>query len=301
MVSKTQKVGIIGAGKVGRVLGRLLRNAGYKICVSSRSYSSVSMAIDFIGGGEALKNPVDVVKRTDIIFITTPDDVIEKVCNYLREKDVFDREKVILHCSGVYSSEILKAAKQEGAYIGSLHPLRSFGEPENSFKQFIGTLCVYEGDKEILPLLKKLIEDIGGRGVRIKKEDKVLYHISAVFCSNYVAVLKEIGLRLFNTCGIKGRDADVSLQALMEGTMNNIKKVGLPEALTGPIERGDLGTVRRHLECLNKRRIEKSHQEEEILEIYLLLGKIAVEMAVEKGSISSKTAQKMKREFRNFL
>lgn len=287
MKAKYIKVSIIGAGATGKVIGRLLQKAGYKIHrVASRNFASTQKAVRFIGAGESTRKYRDAVKDADVIFITTSDDAIESVCRKLSKERTIKKGAIVLHCSGNYSSNILRHVRSSGAYVASLHPLRSLANVENSFKNFDGTFCGYEGDKMAQPVVEKIIKDIRGVGLKVKSNSKPLYHSSAVFVSNYLATLIEIGFRLFEICGIKKKDAKPALIALACGTIDNIERVGLPDALTGPIERGDLGTLEVHLKSLNK-------NYPTIAKIYSLLGKIAVEIALKKGSITNSRARKL--------
>ncbi|OGL45367.1 MAG: hypothetical protein A2W05_11650 [Candidatus Schekmanbacteria bacterium RBG_16_38_10] len=290
-----KKVAIIGGGKVGKTLGRLLRKAGYKILgVVNRSIESAKKAVTFIGDGKPFRQNKIAVGDADIVLLTTPDDVIKKTCDGISKGKGFRRGAIVLHCCGSTSSyELLESARKSGAYIASLHPLRSFADPSTAIKNFKGTFCVYEGDKKATPIVKKIIRDIGGVSLQSKADRKALYHSGAVFGSNYVVALFHIGVSLFEATGISHKDATASLLYLLEGTIGNIKKVGVTKALTGPIERGDISNIERHLETLD---IHNS----QLAKIYSLLGSIAVDIAIKKGSITNRKGVKLKKLLKKF-
>jgi predicted short-subunit dehydrogenase-like oxidoreductase (DUF2520 family) len=173
--------------------------------------------------------------------------------------------------------------------VGSLHPVRSLEDPAQVVRDFKGTFCGYEGDGAALPRIRKIIRDIGGVGFKIAKGRKVFYHVGSVLVSNYLASLMEIGIELFRFSGIKKGKAIKILYRLAMGTLENIKRLGLPKALTGPIERGDIKTIDLHMDALEKKGI--------FSEVYSILGEIALKIARRKGTISKEKAELIEERF----
>jgi predicted short-subunit dehydrogenase-like oxidoreductase (DUF2520 family) len=274
-----ERVSIIGAGAAGNVIGRLLREAGYKILkVASRSKGSSRSAVRFIGAGEAVDSAEEAAEGAGLIFVTTPDDVLAEVCEKIANGKKVSRGAVVIHCSGVLSSEVLSPVRDCGAHVGSIHPLKSLAKIQQAVESFAGTFCGYEGDQEAIPSLLEVIKDIGGIPLKVRGNFKPLYHAGAVFSCNYVVTLVDIGQRLLMASGVPEDEARRALGLLLEGTLKNIARYGVPEALTGPIERGDIGTVKGHLEYLKE-------YDQRLYRLYSYLGGLTIDIALRKGGI----------------
>lgn len=271
------ELSIVGAGRCGRALGRLARRAGWRIgAVTCRSLKHAREAVAFIGGGRAAERP----EGAALTLIAVPDGEIEGVARSLR----MPRGGVAAHTCGSYGSEALRPLRPAGA----LHPLRSFADPSKAAAAFSGTACAVDGDAAALRVLSAFVRDIGGTPLRVKRGRKALYHAGAVFASNYVVAVLEAALRLFEESGVKRPAALKALAALAEGTLANVRAVGIPEALTGPIERGDAATVERHVAALRARLPRLSGP-------YAELGGLAVEVAAAKGSLRGAAVRRMAR------
>ena len=219
-----------------------------------------------------------------MVFITTPDDVIESTCHAIANKGGFDEGAVVLHCSGALSSHILSTARDCQALIASLHPLQSFASVEQAVKILPGSYCAVEGDSLALAVVHQLVEDLGGIYTEITSEGKILYHAAAVVASNYLVALLDVALTLNSQAGMP---RDVSFKAfrpLIEGTLKNIDSKGIPHALTGPIARGDTGTVKAHLKAI-------STFSAGLAAIYKAMGCQTVDLAKAKGTLDAATAE----------
>jgi len=271
-----KELAIIGAGKAGRALGRLARAAGYGIGpVVCRTRAHAEAAAAFIGGGRAGTEPVGAA----LTLVCVPDGAIGEVARALKAPP----GAVVAHTCGRLGAEALRPHRPAGA----VHPLRSFGDPARAAELFGGTACAVEGDPAAVRELEAFVRAVGGRPLRVRAGRKALYHAGAVFASNYVAAALGAGLRLFEKAGVGREEARRALGALAEGTLANVASVGLPEALTGPVERGDAGTVRAHAEAL-------AEGAPGLAEAYAALGRLAVKMALEKGSIDAAAARRVR-------
>lgn len=279
---------IVGCGNVGTALGRFLTEAGYRLVgLSSRSLSSARRAAKIIGTGHFDKTPWRTTKEADIVFIATPDSAIADTCNSISSHSGFCRNAVVLHCSGALPSTILSSAKGCGAFTGSMHPLQSFATDKNNSNPFYGITISVEGEKEAVAVAKKIAEDLGATSLKIQTEAKTLYHASAVVASNYLVALLDLAFRLIKPAGVSSQDALRVLKPLIEGTLSNIERVGILEALTGPIARGDIETVEKHL-------TEIELKTPELLPLYKRLGLHTVDIARAKGLLES-SAQRLKK------
>lgn len=283
----TTKFAIIGAGKVGVALARLLAEAGYSFLgAASRSLASAEKACRLAGSGVPTTEPAQVARKADLVFITTPDDAIQWVADESSAAGAFKRGAVVAHCSGALPSTILASVRAAGAHVGSLHPLQSFATVEQAVQLLPGSYCCIEGDPEAAEVLEQVARALGARALRIPTDAKALYHASAVLASNYLVALQNAALRLGEAAGIDRADALQSLLPLIKGTVSNLESVGIPDCLTGPIARGDVETVRRHLDALEA-------AVPELLPLYKVLGREAVQVALAKGTLTRHRAAQL--------
>ena len=282
-------IAIVGCGRLGAALAKFLSEAGYRLSgLASKSLSSAKRLANLTGTGRFTKIPWEITKEADIVFLTTPDDTISDTCSSIASKDGFKRDSVVLHCSGALPSTILSSAKSCGAFIGSMHPMQSFALNEGNKSPFHGIIFAVEGDIQALDTAAKIAVDFGADCIPIKTEDKTLYHAAAVVASNYLVTLLSLAYRLIEHAGISGSDTWKVLKPLIEGTLSNIEKAGIPAALTGPIARGDIETVKRHIEAIGKK-------SPELLDLYNTLGFHTIGIAESKGSLSEKSADILKK------
>lgn len=245
----TLTANIIGAGNLGKTLGFLLNSHNIQIRgVCNRSIDSAKNAAAFIRA-EYYTDDVNQLPQTDFVFITTPDSVIESVCNELSKRCCLKKGCIVIHCSGVLTSDILSSIKQQGYLVASAHPMRSFANPLTSVKEYAGTYCAIEADVEAQAQVTYLFELIGSVTYCIAKEKKALYHASGVFASNYLVTLAQQALSCLEEACVDKEMAIQIISNLMKGTVANLERTLSPvDSLTGPIKRGDVSTVNIHLD-----------------------------------------------------
>jgi predicted short-subunit dehydrogenase-like oxidoreductase (DUF2520 family) len=151
----------------------------------------------------------------------------------------FEKNAVAIHCSGALSSDILSSARECGAVVATLHPLQSFASVDQAVTLVPGSFCTIEGDKSALPIVRQMVEDLGGILLEITADKKTLYHAAAVAASNYLVTLIHLALELNEAAGLPGDTSFNALLPLIRGTLSNIGVKGIPGGLTGPIARGD--------------------------------------------------------------
>lgn len=266
------KFGIIGAGIVGTALAVRLEEVGHEcIGVHTRSRQSYER---FRGYLKIDHLPLEeLVSAADILFITTQDGAIRMVAEKLSTDILVKPGQVWIHCSGSLPSEVLRVKESLKVRCLSLHPLQAFASVEKALTILKGTHFGIEGDDEELG--EKIVKDLGGIPHHILAEEKTLYHAGAVVASNYLVVLAALAVELFAEAGIQGEEALASLLPLMRGTLYNLEQVGLPQALTGPIARGDVQVVQGHLD----------HLPIKLVDIYQSLGSKALELGENKKEL----------------
>ncbi|HRP07612.1 MAG TPA: DUF2520 domain-containing protein [Gemmatimonadales bacterium] len=257
------RVAVVGRGRVGLVLARALACSGLGVRVLARSRSRLPAPL-----GHSLTGWRTPLGEADLILIAVTDDEIAGVAEQIEEMGVVRRGQVVLHTSGLLDSGALGALKPAGASLGSFHPLQSF--VKGSWKDddiLTGITMVAEGDRGAVAAGRRLARVLGMRPVTIAARDKPRYHAAAVFASNYLVVLGDIAARLG-----KFEGGVEPFLPLMRTTLANLEAVDLADALTGPISRGDVGTVRAHLAVLTGTERE----------LYLMLGREALRIAAPK-------------------
>ena len=279
------KVAIVGPGVVGRALGRLLRQKRFPIVgVAGRSPESVRGAIKFIGAGRAKRSASTAARGADVVFLTTPDKMIRPVCEEIAAAGAFKRGAVVFHCSGAYGADLLVSASERKAHAAALHPLQSFASPEAAVKRMKGTYFTFDGDEVAAPVAERIVEALGGRMVRIPPQNKALYHAASCVLSNYLVSIADLGLIMLTLSGLRPEEAVRAARPLLRGTVENIGILGVPDALTGPIARGDVETVERHLRALGP--LPKA-----VRRLYCQLGLYTVRVAQRKGTLQPADAR----------
>lgn len=280
-------ISIIGAGVVGTAIGYLLKKKGYKVIgVATRNIRSARDSVKFIGDGAPYISNLDAVSGAEVIFITTPDDAIKMVCDELVKGGAIRGGSCVFHMSGALPSNILTSAKSKGASVGSIHPLQSLATRKEAVSNLPGSYYNIEGDKKAVTVARKIVKDLGGKEMVIPTKGKVLYHSGAVFASNYLITIFSAGIELLRTAGIPRSKALPGLLSLVKGTVKNIENVGIPMALTGPIQRGDISIIEGHI-------LQIRRSSPDLFNLYCQLGKETVKIALEKGGISEKEGERL--------
>jgi predicted short-subunit dehydrogenase-like oxidoreductase (DUF2520 family) len=278
------KIGIIGAGTVGSALAIRLAENGYEVvAVSSRTRTSAEKLAQTIKGCCAVDSNQMVADIADVIFITTPDSVIPDIAAGLQ----WHQGQSVVHCSGADSTETLEHARQMGANTGVFHPLQTFASVKQAISNLPGSTFAIEAEEPLLTTLKEMAEKLDGHWIELKASDKVIYHAAAVIASNYLVTLVKLADDLWQTFGIPREQATQALLPLLKGTLNNIENVGIPLSLTGPIARGDIGTIKKHLAALQK-------EAPDALSTYCELGLQTIPIAQAKGKIDEDKADELR-------
>lgn len=259
---------IIGAGRVGRALGRRLRELGWRIgCVVTRSEPSARQAVRFIGAGKPFSGMTRQLLMSGVILIATPDDEIAGVAQELVRMGGEELSgKVVLHTSGALDSRILHPLQVCGAAVGSMHPLQSFSGvavPVLEEKVF-----AIEGDAAAVRVARQIARSLGGSPVRIAGGSKVLYHAAAAMAAGHVLAIEEAATQLLVSIGMRRSEAMRALLPLTRQVLENFQRLGPRAAWTGPLSRRDYKVVEAHLHALRE-------SPEEFAQAYEALNRLA--------------------------
>lgn len=276
---------------MGTSLARHLSGAGYQPAgFASRTRESALDAAKAAGAADAVYDEVwAAAAKADVVLITTSDQAIAAACQSIAENRGFQENAAVLHCSGALSSNILSAARQCGAAIGSMHPLQSFAAV-SAQNPFAGIKMAIEGDPRAADQAWEMAEALGADPISIRTEGKTLYHAAAVVASNYLVTLLRLSFDLLKASGVPESEAYGVLSPLIRGTLKNVEQVGIPEALTGPIARGDVATVSDHLAAIRELAPEAA-------DLYTRLGLAAIDIATAKGTLSQEGADRLRELF----
>ncbi len=276
------RIGIIGAGKVGKALALGLAASGYTVsAVSSRSMKSAYKLADRLGSAVAFENPQGVASAADLIFITTPDAAIAEVAAAI----TCSPGLMVCHVAAAMPIEVLGPLREQGAMVGIFHPLQAIGSLSEA-QILPGVTFTIQAEEPLKTTLKEMASRLACRSVELSAADRVLYHASAVMASNYLVTLVDLAAGLWQGFETKER-AIRALLPLVRGTLDNIEYLGIPDCLTGPIARGDTSTVKRHLEAM----VEDAPQ---AVKIYRELGLETIPIAAAKGNIDQDKAAELK-------
>jgi predicted short-subunit dehydrogenase-like oxidoreductase (DUF2520 family) len=265
------KIGVIGAGKVGFTLGKYFTEQNIVVSCFYNRHPEVAIEAAEFTGTRYYDTMENLIRDSEVIFITVPDNAIAEVWEQLKQLQV--KDKIICHCSGALSSAVFSDITNYECYGYSIHPLFAVNSKTESYKELSKALFTIEGDELHRDALADLIRSCGNKVVFLNPENKIKYHCAAVFASNLINGVMETAITELVQCGFTSEEA---LSALAPLTINNVAHLSegtLEEALTGPIERGDTSTVLKHLNNIS----------DDTRDIYILLSKKVLQIAKRKN------------------
>lgn len=279
---------IIGCGKVGKTIGYLLiQSQQYQLQnILTRSQESAMACQNFFGAGQPVSEYKQLIPA-DVFFIATNDDQLPLVVADLLKSGCLKKSSLVFHCSGSFTHEILLPLKSMGVLVASIHPVKSFSNPQNDIGYFPGTFCTLEGDKIACEILQQDFENLGAKVLYIATTNKIHYHVATIFSSNYFVTLIDTSLQLLEQSDISREEGIALLEPLILGAFSQVKELGTIAALTGPIARGDKKLIEKQLESLLKINPKFAHT-------YKVLGKLTLDLAVKKGHLTESTIDEFK-------
>ena len=283
--SVSPTVGIVGAGPVGTALGVAISRAGWPVtAVSSRDADRRERFRSLVPGVRSFIEPEAILDEVQVAILAVPDDAIAAVAAPMR----LYGGQTLVHTSGLLGSEVLEPALGAGSHAGTFHPLVAFtSDVERSVAAVKGATIALEGDEVIMGLLADLAEAIGGVPVRLPKGAKAAYHAAAVMASGGLAALLDAIVTLGAAAGIDEGGSLAIYGRLIEQTLADAKAIGVAAALTGPIVRGDAGTVEAHLEVLER-------MAPGVIELYLAAARRELLIVEARGSLSPERLRRIR-------
>jgi predicted short-subunit dehydrogenase-like oxidoreductase (DUF2520 family) len=288
---ETPSTGIVGAGAVGTALGIALSRAGWPIhAVASRDARRRARFAGAVEGARAFAEAQALIEEVELIVLAVPDDAIGPLAHEIRMYS----GQAMIHTSGALGAEVLAPAMAAGTQIGAFHPLVAFADTERAVAALHGATVAIEGDDDLAGLLATMAERIGAHPVRLAPGTKAAYHAAAVLAAGgFVALLDAIA-ELGAVAGLDQAGALSIYGPLIEGTLGNAKALGIEAALTGPMTRGDTGTLDAHLAAL------QAHAPG-VLPLYVAAAHREIDLALDRGALAPETASVMRESLSHAL
>jgi predicted short-subunit dehydrogenase-like oxidoreductase (DUF2520 family) len=282
MPPKKITLGFIGAGRVGTGLATGFARAGMDVvAIASRKITSARALAKRVRGARACA-PQEVADRADVVFLTVPDDAIEAVASQIRWRS----GSACVHCSGAAELDALKKAVADGALAGGFHPLHMFGEAGEPPGALAGSAIALAGPDALVKKLERLARALGAKPLRLPEGGRALYHAAANFSGAFVIALIQETIALWGKLGIAQGEALAALLPLLRGTADNVEKLGAAGGLGSAVARGDVGTLRKHLDIL-------AREAPDSLELYRILSLRTVPLALAKGTLEPEAAKEI--------
>ena len=296
-------IGIIGMGHVGPVLGSALRAVGHKLVgVSASSEASKERADALLPGIPVL--PVEeIVHSCELVLLTVPDDQLAGLVSGLGELGAWRASQLVVHTSGAHGIEVLEPATRAGAIPLAIHPAMTFTGTSVDIPRLIGTPFAVTAPVIALPIAQALVVEMGGEPFEVAEEDRGVYHAAVNHGANFLATVVSQAKQVLATVGIE--DPGTFLRPLCEAALDRALRAG-ERGISGPIPRGDAGTIHTHLRVLEAKALEEDLEGEgqwgqrlrEVGQTYASMTLHTVDLLEFEGRISAHVAQEIRQAVR---
>ena len=277
-------IGIVGAGAVGTALGVALDRAGWRIhAVASRSSERRDRFRSLVPGVRAFADAQPLVEEVELIVLAVPDDAIPAVAGSLHMYS----GQAMIHTSGLLGAASLASAMAAGTQVGSFHPLVAFADLERAVAALHGATIAIEGDDQLLDLLARMAEAVGGTPVRLAPGAKPAYHAAAMLAAGGFDALLDAIAELGRVAGLDEAGSLAIYGPLIEQTLGNARALGIRAALTGPMTRGDRGTLEAHLAALRR-------HAPDVLPLYAAAAEREIALAEARGALTPEASQSLR-------
>ncbi len=276
------RLGFVGAGRVGTGLATGFAHAGVSVvAIASRKIASAQKLAKRVRGARACA-PQEVADRADIVFLTVPDDAIEAAASSVKWR----AGSACVHCSGAAELDALKKAIADGALTGGFHPLHMFGAAREPSGALAGSAIALAGPDALVKKLARLARALDAKPLRLPEGGRALYHAAANFSGAFVIALIQETIALWGKLGVAEDAALAALLPLLRGIVDNVEKLGAAGGLGSAVARGDVGTLRKHLDVLAK-------EAPDSLELYRILSLRTIPLALARGTLEPETAKEI--------
>ncbi|MGO1183503.1 MAG: Rossmann-like and DUF2520 domain-containing protein [Micrococcaceae bacterium] len=287
-------IGVIGAGRVGAVLGAALRNAGHALTgVHAVSEASRTRAEALLPEVPVLEIP-EILRRSEMVLFAVPDDVLPELITGLAEAGHIVTGHLLVHTSGRFGTSVMDPVRAHGAIPLALHPAMTFTGLSLDLARLQDCAFGVTADPVVLPIAQALVVEMGGEPVPIAEADRPVYHAALAHASNHLVTLTAQSRQLLTGIGVAAPDR--MLSNLMHAALENSLIDG-DAALTGPVARGDVGTVIRHLEAL-RTVVEMDPSLADLLPAYQALARATVDRAERREALPPAVVEELRQRLR---
>lgn len=281
MDTRLLSVGVIGAGRVGAVLAAALRNAGHEVAAAAGESAASRTRIETLLPGVPIDKPTAVARSCDLLLLTVPDDALDNVVRMLVASGAIRAGQYVVHTSGLHGTEILSPAVAVGAHAIALHPAMTFTGTDVDLERVAGCVFGVTCDDLERPFVERLVADLAGTVMWVTESNRAIYHAALAHGANHLVTLVSQAMDLLRAAG--ATDPSAVLRPLLGAALDNALSYG-DAALTGPIVRGDLKTVRAHVDTLPATSAEA-------LESYVVMARATAAHAVADGRLEPRRAK----------
>ncbi|WP_062213411.1 Rossmann-like and DUF2520 domain-containing protein [Demequina oxidasica] len=271
------RVGVVGAGRVGAVLGAALRQAGHTVVAASGVSEESVSRIDTLLPGVPNLDPEAVVHAADLVLVTVPDDSLEDLVTGLAAVDAWRPGQIAVHACGRYGTEVLAAAAAKGVLTLAIHPAMTFTGTSLDHTRLVNATFAVSAPAGVLPIALALAVEMGGEPIVIADEDRPAYHAAICHAANHVVTAVTQSSALLARIGVEepGKLLGPVVHASVEGAVSEAP--GAVTMLTGPVVRGDARTVAAHVEALSS--------EPDIMHAYIAMARATADLALAGGRV----------------
>lgn len=277
------RIGFIGAGRLGKALAWHFHRRGLQVASAASRLPSEAQELAQQVPGCAVATAQEVADSCDLVFVTTPDEAIRPTVDALRWR----AGSSVVHCSGATEVSDLAHAATEGASIGGFHPLQTFGDPEAAARSLPGCTITIEAGEPLDAILVAIAERIGCRVNRLPPGARPLYHAAAGYTSQHVNAILAEAAAMWQSWGASEAATVQALLPLVQGTLASIAQTGLARGMPGPVSRGDVASVRKHVDAI-------AQFDPQRLRLYQELCERTVQLALAGERIDASTAARVR-------
>jgi predicted short-subunit dehydrogenase-like oxidoreductase (DUF2520 family) len=287
------KVAVIGTGRVGTAMAHLLSGKGYDVAAVCDLSLEAREKAAALSGARAFEDAGAAAGLADVIIFTTTDDAIESTCNRLATAPAGSDPggalsgKKVVHMSGALGLDPLSAASRAGADVLAIHPIQTFADIEGAERSLPGSTFGVTCEPGLEDWARGFVATLGGRVIIVKDADKVLYHAAAAVACNLLAMVEYGAQVIMRGLGFPDEETSEAFAHLSAATVENVARLGPAAALTGPLARGDVGTLRSHMEALRA-------SAPDLAEMYRAVSLWGLRLVAEKGELSAGKIDEMR-------
>ena len=278
------KIGFIGAGRLGCALAWSLAERGLAVTAVTSTFAADAGKLSApIRSCMSVANAQAVVDACDLVFVTTPDGAIEATTAQARWRPGV----AAVHCSGVTDVAALDAAKRDGAMTGGFHPMQTFGDPAAAARSLPGCTITIEAEAPLDATLVAIAHKLECRVNRLPPGMRGRYHAAAGYTSQFVNALFAEAAKIWQSWGATQEDAVRALLPLARGTLESIGAAGVADGMPGPVSRGDIGSIEKHVQALTP-------LGPEVMEFYRVVCDRTIPLGLARGAIDEQGAAKLR-------